>query len=77
MIEAQLGNVSLWVDIMKYGVDHSYSSLYPVLNGDTPDDSFSKLPYEKGYQFLTYLETLIGVDDFQNFVRTYIKKYSL
>lgn len=40
-IEAQLGNVSLWVDIMNYGINNSYSSLYPVLNGDTPDDSFS------------------------------------
>jgi leukotriene-A4 hydrolase len=66
LIEAQLGNVSLWVDIMN-----------PVLNGDSPDDSFSQLPYEKGFQFLTYLETLVGETLFQTFVRTYIKKYSL
>lgn len=64
MIEAQLGNVSLWVDIMNYGIDNSYSSLYPVLDGNTPDDSFSQLPYEKGFQFLTYLESLIGEEDF-------------
>ena len=76
LIEAQLGNVSLWVDIMNYGINNSYSSLYPVLNGDTPDNSFSQLPYEKGFQFLTYLESLIGEQLFQTFVRTYIKKYS-
>lgn len=60
LIEAQLGNVSLWVDIENYGLTNSYSSLYPVLNGDSPDNSFSQLPYEKGFQFLTYLESLIG-----------------
>ena len=31
--EAQLGNVSLWVDIMNYGVNNTFSSLYPVLDG--------------------------------------------
>ena len=75
-IEAQLGNVSLWVDIMNYGINNSYSSLYPVLNGDTPDDSFSQLPYEKGFQFLTYLETLVGENNFQTFIRYYIKKFT-
>ena len=49
LIEAQLGNVSLWVDINNYGLNNSYSSLYPVLDGNTPDDSFSQLPYEKGF----------------------------
>ena len=63
--EAQLGNVSLWVDIMSYGVNNTYSSLYPVLNGDNPDRSYSQLPYEKGFQFLTYLESLLpSKDDF-------------
>lgn len=57
MIESQLGNSSLWSDIMGYGVDHSYSSLFPQLNdGANPDDSSSEVPYEKGYQFLYYLE---------------------
>lgn len=45
---------------MNYGVNNSYSALYPVLNGDSPDDSFSEVPYEKGFQFLTYLEKLVG-----------------
>ncbi|CDW72343.1 peptidase family m1 containing protein [Stylonychia lemnae] len=73
LLEAQLGNVDLWVDIMNYGVDNSYSSLYPQLNGHSPDDSFSELPYEKGFQFLTYLESLMKTkDDFQDFIRAYI-----
>ena len=76
-VEAILGNASLWDDISNYGVDNSYSSLYPVLNGHSPDDSFSNVPYEKGYQFLVYLESLMGEDNFQDFLRTYILKHSL
>lgn len=76
--EAQLGNVSLWVDINGYGLDNTYSSLHPVLNGNNPDESYSQLPYEKGFQFLTYMETLLpSQDDFQEMIQQYILKYSL
>lgn len=30
------------------------------LRGIDPDDSFSSIPYEKGYAFLYYLETKVG-----------------
>lgn len=49
LCEAILGNASLYTDIDNYGVTNSYSSLYPVLNGASPDDSFSNVPYEKGF----------------------------
>lgn len=49
LIEAQLGNVDLWIDMTNYGLSNSYSSLYPQLNGHSPDDSFSEVPYEKGF----------------------------
>eukprot|EP00347_Sterkiella_histriomuscorum_P012727 403367448 len=75
-IEAQLGDVDLWVDINNYGVSSSYSSLYPVLNGHSPDDSFSEVPYEKGFQFLTYLESLVGADNFQAWIRLYILNFA-
>lgn len=48
-IEAQLGNVSLWDDMLNYGLNDTYSSLYPVLNGHSPDDSYSEVSYEKGF----------------------------
>jgi leukotriene-A4 hydrolase len=64
-IEAQLGNVSLWDDINSFGPSNNFSSLYPILNDSSPDDSFSEVPYEKGFQFLTYLESLFeSKDDF-------------
>lgn len=49
LVEAQLGNVSLWSDMQFYGLDNTYSSIHPVLAGDNPDNSFSELPYEKGF----------------------------
>lgn len=51
-----------------YGLDNTYSSLHPILEGDSPDNAFSNVPYEKGFQLLTYLESLIGEDLFQNFL---------
>ena len=48
-VEAYLGNVTMTSDVLNYGLDNSYSSLYPLINGRKPDDSFSGVPYEKGY----------------------------
>jgi len=78
MIEAQLGNASLYNDIVGYGFNNSYSSLNPNLNdGADPDDSSSQVPYEKGYQFLFYLETQVMKTpaDFQHMLGHYIDKY--
>lgn len=75
-VEALLGNQSLWSDMSNYGLNNSYSSLHPNLDGHTPDDSFSIVPYDKGFQFLVYLESLMGENTFQDFLRTYILKYS-
>ena len=47
------------------------------MNGHSPDDSFSEVPYEKGFQFLTYLESIMTKpEDFQAFIRDYILTYS-
>lgn len=32
----------------------------PTLDGVDPDDAFSSVPYEKGFNFLVYLERLLG-----------------
>ena len=59
-----------------YGLDNTYSSIHPILEGDSPDNAFSNVPYEKGFQLLYYLESLVGEDLFQQFLRTYILQYS-
>lgn len=68
LCEAILGNASMVTDMSNFGMTNSYSSLYPVLNGNSPDDSFSNVPYEKGFQFLWYLKSFIGDSLFQSFL---------
>lgn len=41
--------------------DHpEFTKLRPDLTGTSPDEAFSKVPYEKGSLFLFYLETKVG-----------------
>lgn len=71
-----MGNSTLWADMNTFGLQSSYSSLHPILEGDSPDNVFSTVPYEKGFQLLYYMESLVGEDSFQTFLRTYINKYA-
>ena len=59
-----------------YGLNSTYSSIHPILEGDSPDNAFSNVPYEKGFQLLYYMESIVGEDLFQNFLQTYILQYS-
>ena len=43
----------------KFGADNPLTALVPNLDGVDPDDSFSSVPYEKGSNFLYYLEQLV------------------
>ncbi len=49
-----------------------------VLNiGDgDPDDSYSKVSYEKGFTFLLYLERLVGTKEFEGFFQAYIARFA-
>lgn len=33
---------------------------FPLVQGENPDDYFSILPYEKGFLFLSYIESKVG-----------------
>ena len=74
-VASKLGNYSMVADMQNYGWNHTYSSLTPKMHGANPDDSYSSIPYEKGFQFVTYLESLVGEDKFQKFYRQYIKEF--
>ncbi|CAI2361127.1 unnamed protein product [Moneuplotes crassus] len=75
-VTAKLENQSMYYDMLDYGLDHTFSSLYPIFHGENPDDAFSEIPYEKGFQFLYYLETVIGEENFTEFLRKYLAKFS-
>lgn len=54
-----------------------YTSLVWDLKDDSdPDDAFSRIPYEKGFNFLFYLEQVVGgVKEFDPFIPYYFKKF--
>ena len=76
-VSALLGNTSLYQDQLSFGMSNTYSSLHPVLRGDNPDSSFSEVPYEKGFQLLTYMESLIGRSEMKSFLNFYMSQHSL
>lgn len=41
-----------------------------------PDDAFSTVPYEKGSTFLFYLETLLGSEEWDKFIKFYFSKWA-
>ncbi|CAD7959779.1 unnamed protein product [Amoebophrya sp. A25] len=54
-----------------------YTRLVPILEGDIdPDDVFSAVPYEKGYNLLNTLEQTVGEEKFLKIlVKNYIAKF--
>lgn len=45
------------------------------LEGVDPDEIYSKIPYEKGFQFLRRLEFQLGRPSFDDFLKKYIAKF--
>jgi leukotriene-A4 hydrolase len=76
-VAAQLGNTSMYQDMENFGLNDSYASLHPVLRGRNPDGSFSEVPYEKGFQLLYYLESLIGRPEMKKFLNFYMSQHKL
>jgi leukotriene A-4 hydrolase/aminopeptidase len=55
----------------------SFTTLVQPLEGIDPDDAFSSVPYERGFQFLYFLELTVGGPEvFEPFLQTYVKKYA-
>ena len=70
---AFVGNASAYQSMVGYGLWNSYSSLHPNVRDDLPDNSFSVIPYEKGYQFLYFIENqVLGEHHMQLMLNEYI-----
>eukprot|EP00584_Thalassiosira_punctigera_P013610 CAMPEP_0172574672 /NCGR_PEP_ID=MMETSP1067-20121228/136821_1 /TAXON_ID=265564 ORGANISM="Thalassiosira punctigera, Strain Tpunct2005C2" /NCGR_SAMPLE_ID=MMETSP1067 /ASSEMBLY_ACC=CAM_ASM_000444 /LENGTH=665 /DNA_ID=CAMNT_0013367305 /DNA_START=11 /DNA_END=2008 /DNA_ORIENTATION=- len=52
-----------------------YTKLIPDLGDDDPDDAFSSVPYEKGFNLLYALERLVGADKFAVFMKAYFDNF--
>uniref|UniRef100_A0A7S3K7S2 Peptidase M1 leukotriene A4 hydrolase/aminopeptidase C-terminal domain-containing protein n=1 Tax=Euplotes crassus TaxID=5936 RepID=A0A7S3K7S2_EUPCR len=75
-VTAKLENQTVYFEILDYGLENGFTSLHPVFNGTHPDEALSDIPYEKGFQFLIYLESLIGEDYMLEFLRSYLKNFA-
>lgn len=52
-----------------------YTKLLPDLTRISQDMAFSSVPYEKGFAFLKYLESLLGLENFLGLLRSYLSSY--
>jgi hypothetical protein len=64
-----IGYQALSDSIAQFGPEHEFTKLVPSLENTDPDDSFSSIPYEKGFTLLYYLETLLGQATWDPFIR--------
>lgn len=77
-LKAIIGYQGLIEAVDRYGHDHPFTCLHIDHNGVDPDDAFSVVSYEKGFNFLVYLENLVGGNSvFDPFLKAYIKKFRL
>ena len=62
------------MNIIGSNVPITYRSMHPVLAGDNPDNSYSIIPFEKGFQLLQYIEdSVIGYNMMEDFITYYIE----
>lgn len=54
--------------INAFGKDHKFTQLLIDHTGIDPDDAFSKVPYEKGFHFVWYLDRVVGRQNFDKFI---------
>eukprot|EP01025_Chloroclados_australasicus_P042995 TRINITY_DN45714_c0_g1_i5.p1 TRINITY_DN45714_c0_g1~~TRINITY_DN45714_c0_g1_i5.p1 ORF type:complete len:519 (-),score=41.36 TRINITY_DN45714_c0_g1_i5:54-1418(-) len=76
-LQASNGYQALLDAIGDYGEEHNYTRLVPDLSQELdPDRAFSKVPYEKGFHLLLYLEGLVGGPSiFEPFLRSYLEHF--
>lgn len=72
---AIIGWKALSDSIEQFGVDHEFTKLITDLKGKDPDDAFSSIPYEKGFNFLYYIEKLISQPQFDRFIPHYFETW--
>ena len=52
-----------------------HTKLVPDLGDGDPDDAFSSVPYEKGFNLLYTLERLVGEGKFSGFIHAYFDRF--
>ena len=73
---AIIGWKALQDSVAQFGETHEFTQLVVDLKGKDPDDAFSSIPYEKGYTFLSYLESQVGEDKWNKFIPHYFNTFA-
>ncbi|KAG0082091.1 Leukotriene A-4 hydrolase [Linnemannia elongata] len=74
---AIIGHKAMVESVEIYGKDHPFTALRPCLRGEDPDDAFSSIPYEKGFNLLYYLEKHLGGPEvFEPYVRAHVQQFA-
>ncbi|GBF94539.1 leukotriene A-4 hydrolase [Raphidocelis subcapitata] len=75
---AARGAMQLAEEVARIGPNHNFTRLVPDLSGGgDPDDAFSRIPYEKGFYFLYYIQQLVGGPEaFEPFVKDYLQHFA-
>ncbi|CAH0479594.1 unnamed protein product [Peronospora belbahrii] len=75
-LKAAIGLRDLVEAVEEFGPTHPFTALVPDIEGMDPDDVFSSIPYEKGFNFLHYLSTVVGGHKvFDKFAQAYIQEF--
>lgn len=57
----------------EFGFASTFTTLHPVFEGKNPEFSRSSVPFEKGFQLLAYIQSLIGYGPMQKFIKYYVE----
>jgi leukotriene-A4 hydrolase len=74
-LSSQIGWKHLEDDIAHFGSENGFTKLVWPLSGEDPDDAFSGVPYEKGFNLLMFLEGKVGTTEFEAFAKKYIDTF--
>ncbi|RKP23183.1 leukotriene A4 hydrolase [Syncephalis pseudoplumigaleata] len=74
---AMIGLTGLRKDIELFGPTNALTALTPNLTEVDPDDAFSRVPYEKGFNLLYYLEQLVGGPSvFEPYMKAHVQAFA-
>ncbi|KAH9488883.1 hypothetical protein Btru_058285 [Bulinus truncatus] len=76
-LEATTGQSLLHRHIEHKGHDHPLTRLRVIIEkGVDPDETYNETPYEKGFSFVCYLQSLVNdTHKFDEFLKAYIQRY--
>ena len=70
-----LGTFYIEESLTYFEENSTFTTLRPNLTGVNPDEVYSDIPYEKGYNFIYYIESLIGENIMQKFFQNYFEHF--